>query len=73
MRKKVALAAMAILMFAAFSLAACGGNSFHPNQIIQQGWDNIVTLDFNGGSAVGRLYTSPSPRNGLLPRMPSSA
>ena len=26
MRKKVALAAMAILMFAAFSLAACGGN-----------------------------------------------
>ena len=56
MRKKVALAAMAILMFAAFSLAACGGNSFHPNQIIQQGWDNIVTLDFNGGSAVSSSY-----------------
>ena len=48
----------------------------HPHHALL---DEAITIDFmNSGEGVGKraaclLYTSPSPRDGLLSRMPSSA
>ena len=37
-------------------------------------WSNpYTTMSFNAESTICLLYTSPSPRDGLLSRMPSSA
>ena len=35
--------------------------------------DNIITVCLRGNTLICLLYTSPSPRDGLLSRMPSSA
>ena len=45
------------------------------SQMVALGWSGILVPEEFGGSNFGicLLYTSPSPRDGLLSRMPSSA
>ena len=37
------------------------------------GWKGYIPIRHGGGGNICLLYTSPSPRDGLLSRMPSSA
>src|SRR5664279_6026466 len=49
----------------------------HKRQGLKQMWsgiaDRVAGRDEDNGSGICLLYTSPSPRDGLLSRMPSSA
>ena len=50
---------------------ACGTGSLTKEIIKHSSNNQVVGLDFSDGICL--LYTSPSPRDGLLSRMPSSA
>ena len=54
-----------------------GGFTNIASETVELGWDVIRSPftedEYDGVAATCLLYTSPSPRDGLLSRMPSSA
>src|SRR5680860_1826830 len=54
-------------------LGADNPNSLYPHQYIAAAYANNITKGMSEHSYGCLLYTSPSPRDGLLSRMPSSA
>lgn len=50
MIKKKTLLIFLLSAVALFSFAACGKTAFNPEELIAQGYHNVITLDFNGGA-----------------------